>query len=97
MPDPALTQPGDDSLDLRPQRRPQLQRAAEPVVDRDHDHGVAVLVDGGELAVDRGRDRNALHLQVTATADPDGAAVDADTNAITDLVLGVVGSGQLES
>ena len=92
--DPALAEPLDDLADLGPDRRPQLDRAAEPVVDAHHDHRVPLAVRLVQGLADLGRQRDPFHLQEPLAADADGVPVEVDGDAVADLVLGVVGRRQ---
>ena len=69
--DPALAQAGDDLPDLGPDRRLQLDRAAQPVVHADHHHRVTLAVRLVEGLADFGRQLDPFHLHEPLAADAD--------------------------
>ena len=87
---PRLRRPCDDLADLGPDRRLQLDRPAELVVDADHDHRVAFAVRLVERLADLRRQLDPLHLHEPLAADADGVPLDVDGDPVADLVLGVV-------
>src|SRR5262249_7085615 len=89
--DAALAQALDDAADLGPCRRPQFERTAEFVIDGDHHHRVAFAVYRLDGVFNLAAQRNALQLHEAPAADAHAVPVDADGNAIADLVLGHVG------
>src|SRR4029077_11526938 len=100
--DAAITQAADDVADLGTYCRPQLERAAEPVIDGDHHHRMAFAVRLVECRFDLPRQRHALHLHEAAAADAHSmhavdAIGDADGDAVADLVLGRIGGQQAQS
>ena len=97
MLDAPLPKALDDVLDLGPQRRAKFQSPAQFVVDADHDHRVAIGMHGLQLALDLGRDGDALHLHVAPAADTNHVSIDADADAIAHLILGIVGGWQIQA
>ena len=91
--DPPGTEPGDDLLHLGPDRRLQLQGAAELAVDADHHHRMAFEVRDFERLADLLRQLDPFHLHEPLAADPDGVPLDVDGDPVAHLVLGVVDLG----
>ena len=95
--DAALAQALDDAADLGPYRRAQLERAAELVVDGDHHHRVAFAMHLVEGVFHLSRQRDTLQLHEAPAADAHSMPVDADRDAIADLVLGRIGQRQAQA
>ena len=99
--DAALTQAADDAADFGTYRRPQLECAAQLVVDGDHHHRVAFAVRLIERRLDLSGQRHTLRLREAAAADAHSMHAietigDADGDAVTDLELGRVGGWQAQ-
>src|SRR6516164_7419481 len=97
MPDATLAQTLDDAADLGPYRRPQLERAAELVVDGDHHHRVAFAMRLVQGIVYLSGQRDTLQLHEASAADAHSVPVDTDRDAIADFVLGRVCQRQAEA
>src|SRR5271169_6171849 len=88
--DAALSQSLDDATDLGPQGRPQLECAAELVIHCDHYHRVAFAMRLVERRFDLPRQRDILDLHEAAAADTHATAIDANGDALADLILSSV-------
>src|SRR5207247_5692889 len=91
LPDAALAQAPDDAANLGSYRRPQLECAAELVVDSDHHHGVAFAMHLVEGALHLPRQPDTLQFHEAPAANAHSVSVYADGDAVADFVLGCVG------
>src|SRR5207302_10982682 len=102
LPDAARSKTMNNAAHPGPYQRPQFNRAADLVVDGDHRHRMAFAMHFVERRFDLTRQRHTFHFHKPTAANAHPAHIaaaigDADSDAVADFVLGLVGARQTQT